>query len=116
MQYQQKLDDIEKRYNDLTDQMADPAVIGDADQYRKVTKAQSGLSDIVTKYREWKTTNENLQQAKAMLQDSDADLRAMAQEEFAALEPQLAKIEDELKVLLLPKDPDRKSTRLNSSH
>jgi len=106
MQYQQKLDDIEKRYNDLTDQMADPAVIGDADQYRKVTKAQSGLSDIVTKYREWKTTNENLQQAKAMLQDSDADLRAMAQEEFAAMEPQLAKIEDELKILLLPKDPN----------
>ncbi|MEQ1886440.1 MAG: peptide chain release factor 1 [Bryobacteraceae bacterium] len=106
MQYQQKLDDIEKRYNELTDQMADPAVIGDAEQYRKVTKAQSGLSEIVTKYREWKSTNENLQQAKGMLQESDADLRAMAQEEFAHLEPQLARIEDELKILLLPKDPN----------
>ena len=67
MQYQQKLDDIEKRYNDLTDQMADPAVIGDPEQYRKVTKAHSELGEVVAKYREWKKLADALSQARAML-------------------------------------------------
>ena len=49
-----KLDQLEKRFDELTQQMADPAIISDSDQYRKVTKAQSELSDIVAKYREWK--------------------------------------------------------------
>jgi peptide chain release factor 1 len=105
MQYQQKLDDIEKRFDELNAQMADHSVISDADQYRKVSKAHNGLSEIVARYREWKATNENLLQARAMLQESDAELRAMAQEEIASMEPQLASIEDALKVLLLPKDP-----------
>jgi peptide chain release factor 1 len=106
MQYQQKLDDIEKRFDQLNAQMADPAVISDAEQYRKVTKAHSGLSEIVAKYREWKATNENLQQARAMMQEADPELRSMAQEEIAQMEPQLARCEDDLKVLLLPKDPN----------
>src|SRR5579885_1113422 len=106
MQYQQKLDEIERRFEDLTAQMADPEVIGDPEKYRKVTKAHSGLREIVGKYREWKSASSNLQQARAMLQDADPDLRAMAQEEIAHLEPELARIEDELKILLLPKDPN----------
>ena len=105
MQYRQKLDDIEKRFDELNARMADPAVISDADQYRKVTKAHSGLSDLVTTYRDWKSTHENLEQARAMVQDSDPELRAMAQEEIAKMEPQLTSIEEQLKVLLLPKDP-----------
>ena len=67
MQYQQKLDDIERRFEELTEQMADPAVISDSAQYRKVSKAHNDLSEIVTKYREWKTANRNLQDARAML-------------------------------------------------
>jgi peptide chain release factor 1 len=106
MQYQQKLDDIERQFEALTTQMADPEVISDSDKYRKVTKAQSGLEDLVTKYREWKAADSNLRQAKAMLQDADPDLRAMAQEEMAELEPKVVKIEEELKILLLPKDPN----------
>jgi peptide chain release factor 1 len=106
MQYQQKLDDIERQYESLTAQMADPEVIGDPEKYRKITKAQSGLSEVVAKYREWKAAAENLKQAKAMLQEADAEIRAMAQEEVAQLEPQLTKLEEELKILLLPKDPN----------
>ena len=65
MQYQQKLDDIERKFEDLNRQMADPAVISDSAQYRKVSKAQSELSEIVSKYREWKTASRNLEEARA---------------------------------------------------
>jgi len=106
MDYQKKLDDIERKFEDLTAQMADPAVISDAALYRKVSKQQSDMSEIVGKYREWKTANKNLHEARQMLAESDPDLRAMAQEEIARLEPELARYEDELKVLMLPKDPN----------
>ena len=101
-----KLDQLEKRFDELTQQMADPAVISDADQYRKVTKAQSELSDIVSKYREWKKVEDSLSQARPMLQDSDPDLKAMAEMEVTELEPQKVQIEEDLKILLLPKDPN----------
>ncbi|HTS67014.1 MAG TPA: peptide chain release factor 1 [Candidatus Acidoferrales bacterium] len=106
MQFVQKLDQLEKRFDELTNQMADPAVIGDADQYRKVTKAHSDLSEITTRYREWKKVDDSLSQAHQMLEDQDADLRAMAEQEVAQLEPERERIENELKILLLPKDPN----------
>jgi peptide chain release factor 1 len=105
MQFAQKLAQLEKRSDELTQQMADPAVISDADQYRKVTKAQSELAEVVGKYREWKSVEDALSQARAMLQEQDLDLRAMAEEEVTRLEPELARIEEEIKILLLPKDP-----------
>jgi peptide chain release factor 1 len=101
----QKLTQLEKRFDELTQQMADPAVISDADQYRKVTKEQAELSEIVGKYREWKDVEDSLSQARAMLQEKDLDLRAMAEEEVAHLEPELARIDEEIKDLLLPRDP-----------
>jgi peptide chain release factor 1 len=106
MKFAQKLDQLEKRFDELTRQMADPAVIADSDQYRKVTKAQSELSEAVAKYREWKKADDALSQARAMLHDNDPDLKAMAEEEIVRLEPELAHIEEELKILLLPKDPN----------
>jgi peptide chain release factor 1 len=85
--------------------MADPAVIGDAERYRKITKEQSELSDVVGKYRQWKSVEDSLSQARAMLQEKDPELRAMAEEEVASLEPELARIDDAIAVLLLPTDP-----------
>src|SRR5690242_12441828 len=105
MQYAQKLEQLEKRFEELNQQMADPAVISDAEQYRKVTKAHSELSEVVSKYRDWKKSADALSQARAMLDDHDPDLKAMAEDEIAQLEPDLTRIEEELKVLLLPKDP-----------
>jgi peptide chain release factor 1 len=105
MQFAQKLAQLEKRFDELTQQMADPAVISDADQYRKVTKAQAELSEVVGKYREWKSVEDSLSQAQAMLQEKDPELRAMAEEEVARLGPELARIEEEINILLLPKDP-----------
>ena len=106
MQFVQKLEQLEQRFDGLTQQMADPAVISDAEQYRKITKQQSEISEIVGKYREWKKVDDGLAQARAMLQEQDADLKAMAEQEVAELEPQQARIEEELKMLLLPKDPN----------
>jgi peptide chain release factor 1 len=105
MQFAQKLEQLEKRFEELTQQMADPAVISDSDQYRKVTKAQSELGEIVGKYREWKKAADALSQARAMLDEKDPDLRAMAEEEVIHIEPELVQIEEDLKILLLPKDP-----------
>ena len=106
MQYRPKLDELERRYEELTAQMADPAVINDSSQYRKVSKAQSELTETVNKYREWKTAQRNLEEARVMLNDADPDLREMAREESVRLEPQLAELEHQLKIMLLPKDPN----------
>jgi peptide chain release factor 1 len=106
MQYRDRLDRAEARFEELTAQMADPAVISDADQYRKISKQQSGLSEVVAKYREYKQADSELRQAKEMLAESDAELREMARLEVERLEPAITQIEQDLKILLLPKDPN----------
>ena len=106
MQFAAKLEQLERRFEELTGQMADPAVIADADQYRKAAKAHSELAEIVSKYREWKKVDDSLAQARSMIEDHDPELRAMAEEEAARLQPELERIENELKILLLPKDPN----------
>jgi peptide chain release factor 1 len=106
MQFRQKLDELEKRFEALTARMADPTVIADAAEYRKVTKAHSEFSEVVAKFRDWKRTENALAQAQAMLDEPDPDLRLMAQDEVLHLEPELAAIEEQLKILLLPRDPN----------
>jgi peptide chain release factor 1 len=106
MQYQEKLDGIESRFEELTRQMADPAVIYDSEQYRKVTKAHSELSEVVAKYREWKKVHGDLAEARGMLDETEPELKQMAEDEVARLEPVEQRIEEELKILLLPKDPN----------
>src|ERR1700761_3100887 len=106
MQFIQKLEQLEKRFEELNQQMADPVVISDGEQYRKIAKARAEVEEVVGEFREWKSVEDSLSQARAMLEEKDLDLRAMAQEETTALEPRLAEIEDELKLLLLPKDPN----------
>jgi peptide chain release factor 1 len=105
MQFVQKLEQLEKRFEELNQQMADPAVISDGDQYRKVAKNRSELEEVVGKFREWKSVEDGLSQARGMLEENDPELAAMAQEEAVRLEPRLGEIEEQLKVLLLPKDP-----------
>jgi peptide chain release factor 1 len=106
MQYLDRLLEAEARYAELTAKMADPEVIGDPEEYRKVAKAQSELDELVPKFREWKRADQELQDARVMLSDSDADLREMAELEVTRLEPQVTELEKELQVLLLPKDPN----------
>ncbi len=106
MQYQDRLNDAETRYNDLTAKMADPSIINDPDEYRKVTKAQSELAEQVSKYRDYKKAAQELKDARVMLTESDPELQEMARLEVARLEPEVAALEQELHLLLLPKDPN----------
>ncbi len=105
MQFSQRLDDMEARFDAVTRQMADPAVIADGEAYRKIAKTRSELEDVVAKYRDYKQTKRNYDEARSMVEDPDPELRQMANDEIARLEPELVRIEEELKVLLLPKDP-----------
>src|SRR5580698_1849960 len=107
MKYRDKLDQMEARYAELTAQMADPAVISDGETYRKVAKTHSDLTEVVTKYRDYKVAEDELNQAKTMLNEDDPDLREMARLEIEGVEPRMVQIEQDLKVLLLPKDPLR---------
>jgi peptide chain release factor 1 len=106
MEYQQRLDEAEIRFDELTAKMADPSVINDGDQYRKTAKAQSELTDLVTSYRAWKRASKELQEARAMLNEPDAEMREMAEMEILRLEPQLEQFEQEIRLQLLPKDPN----------
>jgi peptide chain release factor 1 len=106
MQYKDRLEEAETRFNELESRMSDPAVINDAEQYRKAAKSQSELSELVGKYREWKRADQELADARVMLAETDSELREMAEAEVSRLEPQLTAIEEELRLLLLPKDPN----------
>lgn len=101
-----RLDQIESRYEDLGRQLALPEVITDHEKYQKIAKQHRDIEDMVEKYREYKQVKTGIADAEAMLAENDPDLRAMAQEELTQLESRLPKIEDELKILLLPKDPN----------
>jgi peptide chain release factor 1 len=105
MQYRDKLAKLEARFDELTEQMADPAVISDGDQYRKISKARSALEEIVAKFRAFKRAESDLTQGKAMLEDSDPDMRDLARLEVDRLGPELTQIEEDLRILMLPKDP-----------
>jgi peptide chain release factor 1 len=106
VQFSDRLEQIEKRFEELSQQLADPGIMNDGDAYRKAAKAHSDLTDVVSKYREWKIASSQLEQARGMAADRDPEMREMAAEEILNLEPKVIEIEQELKVLLLPKDPN----------
>jgi peptide chain release factor 1 len=101
-----RLEQMEQRYNEMQAQFSLPEVLNDHEKYSKTAKALHEIEVPVEKYRELKQVRQGLADARAMLAENDADLCAMAQEEIAALEPRSQALEEELKVLLLPKDPN----------
>ncbi|MFC5861338.1 peptide chain release factor 1 [Acidicapsa dinghuensis] len=101
-----RLQQIEDRYNELSEQLAQPEIQNDREAYQKAAKAHRDLDAIVEKYREYKQVQRGIEDAKLMLGESDADIVAMAQEELSSLEPRLVEIDNELKIMLLPKDPN----------
>ena len=102
-----KLDDVLKLYEDLERRMSEPDLVNDMNEYRRVHKQYSDLTEIVGKYREYKETLKQIAETEEMLYGSlDDDLREMAQAEFEELKEKRTVLEQELKVLLLPKDPN----------
>jgi peptide chain release factor 1 len=103
----ERLDQIEARYEELTQALASPELIGDSSKYQKTAKAHSEIAPMVEKYREYKDLQRGITESKAVLADEkDPEMRAYAQEELDNLEIRLHQVEEELKVLLLPKDPN----------
>ncbi|HEX3822767.1 MAG TPA: peptide chain release factor 1, partial [Candidatus Sulfotelmatobacter sp.] len=103
----ERLDQIEARYEELTNALASPDIVNDSAKYQKTAKAHAELSDAVEKYREYKDLTKGIADSKAMLADEkDPDMRAYAQEELDRLQSRVTGVEEELKVLLLPKDPN----------
>src|SRR5271154_4597596 len=101
-----RLDQLEARYEDLGQQMSDPTLVQDQKKFQAIAKQHRTMEPTVEKFREYRKIKEGIAEAKAMLAETDPDIRAMAQEELNTLEPLLAPVEEQLKVMLLPKDPN----------
>jgi peptide chain release factor 1 len=103
-----KLDQIEARYDEITEQLSSPEVLTDSTRYQKLAKLHAELEEIVEKYREWKKLESDYADAKQMLEEAHADpaLRSLASEEVKTLEHRKEEVEQALKILLLPKDPN----------
>jgi len=102
-----RLEQVEARYAELEKALASPELVSDSAKFQKTAKAHAEIAELVEKYREYKDLMKGIADTRAMLADeSDAEMKAMAEEELASLEQRLAHVEEDLKVLLLPKDPN----------
>lgn len=103
----ERLQAVEDRYEKLNELLSDPEVVRDTDLLRKYSKEQSEIAETVEVYRAYKKATDELSDAKEMLEDKlDPDMRELVKEELAGLESDVGEMEEELKVLLLPKDPN----------
>ena len=100
----QKLDAVEKRYEELTKMISDPEVIANQSEWQKLMKEHSSISEIVEKYKEYKKTKQQMDDAKELFDDKE--MRELAEMEYEECKEKLPKIEEELKILLIPKDPN----------
>ncbi|MCL2660349.1 MAG: peptide chain release factor 1 [Acidobacteriaceae bacterium] len=100
----ERLDQLEARYEELGRQLADPTLVTDQKKFSATAKAHRDLEPTIEKFREFRSLQEEVAGAKAMLEDPE--MKEMAQSELTTLEPRLAAVEDELKIMLLPKDPN----------
>ncbi len=99
-----KLKAIYEKTVHLEEQLSDPSVIGDMDRFKRVNKEYKDLQPLVKAYKEYKKLLDDIEQAKEML--DDADMRSMAKEELIVLEPRKNELDEEIKALLIPKDPE----------
>jgi peptide chain release factor 1 len=100
-----KLERIERSFEDLEKELAQPEVFSDQERYRKLAKTHSDMGEIVKVFREYRRLTQELADNKELARDSDPGIREMAQAEMAAIEERLPELEAKLKILLLPKDP-----------
>jgi peptide chain release factor 1 len=100
----EKLEAVEKRYEELTKMIADPNVISNQTEWQKAIKEHASIEEIVLKFREYKKVRKSMEEAEELMQDPE--MKELAETEYYELKEQLPKIEDELKILLIPKDPD----------
>lgn len=103
----EKLEKILARYDELGNALADPATLSDMEKWKKFAKERSDIEEAATVYREYKKTEDDMQAAEETLRgETDADMKAMLEEEYYACKKKLSGLTEQLKILLLPKDPD----------
>ncbi len=100
----EKLEAVEKRYEELTKLIADPEVIANQAEWQKLMKEHASIEDVVLKFREYKKVKEEMEEAEELMQD--VEMKELAETEYYEGKEKLPKIEEELKILLIPKDPD----------
>ena len=100
----EKLEAVEKRYEELTKLIADPEVISNQSEWQKLMKEHASIEDIVIKFREYKKVKQNMEEAEELMQYPE--MKELAETEYYSAKEELPKIEEELKILLIPKDPD----------
>ena len=100
----QKLEDVEKRYEELTEKISDPAEIAQTSSWQKLMKEHAEITPIVEKYREYKKLEKTIEENQELLKDPE--LKELAQMEIDEAREKLPKVEEEIKILLIPKDPD----------
>ena len=101
-----KLEFTLEKYDELSAKVSDPAIISDQPTWQKLMKEMGEMDSLVQKYREYKKVKEELAEAKAMLEENDEELRDMAKTEITQLDGRIEELNEELRVLLLPKDPN----------
>jgi peptide chain release factor 1 len=108
MHFLEKLAEIETRYEELTDKLGKAETLADPAVYQKTAKAQAELSEVVEKYRNWKVIHQSLSETKALMEESSSDpeMKALVHEELSELEKRQEQVEQDLKILLLPRDPN----------
>ena len=100
----QKLEAVEKRFEELNEKISDPEVIARQEEWKNLMKEHANLIDVVEKYREYKKAKSDFEEAKQMV--LDPELKELAEMEMEELREKIPQLEDELKILLIPKDPD----------
>jgi peptide chain release factor 1 len=102
-----KLDAVAEKYDELTRLLSDPAVAGNHQQYQKYSRERSEIEDVVTSYRAYRDILKQISEAEEITKDkkADADLREMAESELKELRPRIAQMEQDLRLMLVPKDP-----------
>ncbi len=100
----EKLEAVEKRYEELNSLIADPSIISQQQEWQKLMKEHASIEDVVAKYREYKKAENDMNEAKEML--DDPEMKELAEEEYKAAKERIPELEQELKILLIPKDPN----------
>jgi len=107
----EKLEEFEKKYEELTDQLSDPQLLADQQRYAKAAKQHRDLEEIVAKYREFKALEQGIKDTRELLDaEDDPEMLGMARAELIDLEARRDHVEEDLKLLLVPKDPTTKRT------
>ena len=101
-----RLEVICERYNQITEMLSDPNIVSDIKKLTELSKEQRGLEAVVIKYKELLQLERDIEDLKEMSKDSDPDLREMAELELVSSEERIEKIIEEIKILLIPKDPN----------